>query len=174
MRLGYEWRPVPGFLDRYEVSDLGVVRSIPSVSHVKSRWGGMRTVRRSGQILKPRALPSGYLRVSLSGRAEQYIHTLVLTAFVGIRPDGMQCAHLDGNPANNCLSNLAWKTPVENNADKELHGTVMRGRSNPMGRKTHCKRGHAFDDNNTRRSSGRRHCRACHRIHSAARREKCA
>ena len=36
-------------------------------------------------------------------------------------------------PTNPRLENLAWGTKVENEADKELHGTVPRGDRNGSG-----------------------------------------
>jgi hypothetical protein len=58
------------------------------------------------------------------------VHALVLITFVGPCPDGMQCRHLDGNPTNNHVSNLAWGTPLENAQDTILHGTVGIGEKN--------------------------------------------
>lgn len=49
------------------------------------------------------------------------IHTLVLLAYVGPRPEGFVCRHLDGNPRNNHISNLKWGTYKENAADRTLH-----------------------------------------------------
>lgn len=43
-----------------------------------------------------------------------YIHNLVLEAFVGPRPDGMQCNHKDGNKLNNHVDNLEWVTHKNN------------------------------------------------------------
>lgn len=60
-------------------------------------------------------------------------HRVVLEAFVGPCPDGMECRHLDNNPLNNSLSNICWGTPIENMADKKVHGTEYdrRGSANP-------------------------------------------
>lgn len=72
----------------------------------------------------------GYARLQLSGEAgivTVCVHHLVLKAFVGPKPEGMECRHLDGNPANNRLSNLCWGTPRENQADKARHGTMLTG-----------------------------------------------
>lgn len=55
------------------------------------------------------------------------MHILVLTTFVGPCPSGMECRHIDGNPANNHKDNLAWGTRSENSQDKLLHGTHSRG-----------------------------------------------
>jgi hypothetical protein len=51
----------------------------------------------------------------------------VLLAFVGPRPDGTEAAHEDGDPANNRLGNLSWKTPKANQSDRVKHGTANRG-----------------------------------------------
>ena len=50
-----------------------------------------------------------------------------MEAFVGLRPQGMECCHNDGNPQNNHLSNLRWDTSKNNHADKVKHGTTNRG-----------------------------------------------
>ncbi len=55
------------------------------------------------------------------------IHRLVLEAFVGPCPEGMECRHLDGDGTNNRLENLAWGTPKENSADRRRHGTQVCG-----------------------------------------------
>lgn len=60
-------------------------------------------------------------------RVNRYVHRLVLEAFVGPCPAGHQCAHLDGDPSNNRVANLAWVTPAENNQHKVGHGTQRRG-----------------------------------------------
>lgn len=55
---------------------------------------------------------------------------LVLEAFVGPCPDGMEACHdPDPNPANNTLSNLRWDTPAGNAADCTRHGRRPRGSS---------------------------------------------
>jgi hypothetical protein len=54
-------------------------------------------------------------------------HHLVLEAFVGPRPDGMQCCHGDGNRQNNSPGNLRWDTPLANSRDKQKHGTQCHG-----------------------------------------------
>src|SRR5690606_7975235 len=63
-------------------------------------------------------------------------HCLVLAAFVSPRPDGMQGAHNDGNPANNKLANLRWATPKSNLADRVRHGTLLTGGRNPCAKLT--------------------------------------
>lgn len=147
-----QWKPYPSD-PRYMVSSDG-------------------DVMRNGKVLKPRPLPSGYLRISLGGTKDQYVHTMVLETFIGPRPNGHQASHLNGDNTNNFVLNLTWETPKQNNAWKRLHGTNPIGDRNHMGRKTHCKHGHEFTDENTRRHNGKRVCRACARESQRRRREK--
>lgn len=58
------------------------------------------------------------------------INVLVCETFHGPRPPRMQAAHLDGDTAHNNVSNLQWKTQLDNDADKDLHGTRARGEQN--------------------------------------------
>lgn len=144
-----EWRPVPGF-PGYEVSSLGRV--------VSKR-------RRCPQILKPWLDSHGYPRVGLrtdDGRALRSVHVVVATAFLGPRPDGCEVRHLDGSPLNNTPENLAWGTRSENERDKVRHGT------HNCASKTHCPKGHAYDEANTSFTPlGYRRCRACLRDFTA-------
>jgi hypothetical protein len=77
-------------------------------------------------MLRPTAGRQGYQKVDLDD-VTCAVHTLVLNAFVGPRPAGHECRHLDGDPANNALTNLAWGTHAENYRDKVRHGSVLRG-----------------------------------------------
>jgi predicted transcriptional regulator len=101
---------------RYRISDDGVVE------YPKS--GGWSPLR-----LKPD--DKGYLYAALHLGSGQYkrrqVGQLVLTAFVGPCPDGQECRHLNGNPGDNRLNNLAWGTRRENAQDRIRHGTQARG-----------------------------------------------
>lgn len=55
------------------------------------------------------------------------VHRILLEAFVGPCPKGMESCHGDGNRANNALSNLRYGTKLENGRDKVLHGTSRPG-----------------------------------------------
>lgn len=52
----------------------------------------------------------------------------MLEAFVGDppAPDAV-CRHLDGNPGNNQIANLAWGTQKQNIEDSIRHGTFRKG-----------------------------------------------
>lgn len=68
----------------------------------------------------------GYMQISLRTAPNVFlktkVHLIVLAAFVGQCPEGMECRHLDGDPTNNRLSNLRWGTPEENTLDRIKHG----------------------------------------------------
>lgn len=139
-----EWRTVKVATD-YEVSNLGRVRSHKG---------------REPRVLRPCVNGHGYHNQTLWVAGQPVFttaHVLVMEAFVGPRPDGMQVRHLDGNPANNALSNLAYGTPAENMQDKRRHGT------NTNLNKTHCPQNHPYDAANTYvvPKTGHRHCRKC-------------
>jgi hypothetical protein len=55
------------------------------------------------------------------------VHKLICEAFLGPKPDGLITRHLDGDPTNNKLSNLAYGTHKENEEDKRKHGNTMLG-----------------------------------------------
>jgi transposase-like protein len=157
------WRPIPG-RDGYEVSDLGRVRSVDRIGTRRLRDGRTVLANLKGRLLKRHVLGTGYLLVRL-GQGQAYVHHLVLEAFVGPRPAGHQAAHGDGDRRNASLANLRWATPKENAADMLLHGTRLFGTRNPMGRKTHCQRGHPYNEENTRICKGKRYCKPCMRDH---------
>lgn len=76
--------------------------------------------------LTPAKTP-GRLFVKLEGGRTFGVHRLVLLAFVGPCPEGMEGCHNDGNPHNNALSNLRWDSDKANQADRERHGRTARG-----------------------------------------------
>ena len=61
------------------------------------------------------------------GSKTHSVHRLILLAFVGPCPEEMEACHWDGNHRNNRLRNLRWDTHIENELDKERHGTRKKG-----------------------------------------------
>lgn len=107
------WKPVPGYESKYEVSDLGNVRSLDRI--VRGKDG--RDEIHHGKQLKPQTLKNGYLEVYLCAgakRKHRTIHSLVAEAFIGPRPEKHDVMHIDGNRANNTLQNLQYGTRSEN------------------------------------------------------------
>lgn len=80
--------------------------------------------------LKPAKQSRGYWTVRLNGRSEA-VHRLILEAFVGPCPIGMEACHNDGNKDNNVPSNLRWDTSKNNHADRHGHGTGQIGERSP-------------------------------------------
>lgn len=150
------WAPIPRHPD-YEVSTLGRVRSWKTYGPVKPR------------ILVTH-MEGGYVRATLS-RAQRRVHQLVLEAFVGPRPEGLLTRHLDGDPTNNRLDNLAYGTPSENMRDRRDHGTDANVN------KTKCANGHELTSENTlirkrpSSSSGGPTYRACRICRNKVKRE---
>lgn len=73
----------------------------------------------------------GYQNVTLGGRNGKKsfkIHRLLASLFLR-KPKKNQILvrHLDGNPRNNRLENLAWGTSQDNANDSRVHGTMVRG-----------------------------------------------
>lgn len=124
-----EWKPIAGFAG-YEVSSHGRVCSW----RVAGGKGGTSDV---GRLLKPYS-KSGYCYVNLRRDGKTVacaVHRLVLEAFVGPCPPGMEARHFpDATRSNNALRNLSWGTKEENAADKQVHGTVLRGERHNMAR----------------------------------------
>lgn len=110
------WKPVVGYEDRYFVSDQGRVKSI-----------------RSGILLRHSMVGSqrGYRAVKLYRAGEginHRVHRLVLEAFVGPMPDGLETRHINGDSCDNRLENLKYGTRAENIKDKVAHGTDVGNR----------------------------------------------
>ncbi len=72
-----------------------------------------------------------YKTVHLGKRNGRYVHRLVLEAFVGRCPRGMECCHKDGNRTNNQIANLRWDTRSANHIDMHEHATSIVGEKNP-------------------------------------------
>lgn len=99
--------------------------------------GVVPTIGRVWRRLKQtkRRKNSPYLFVGLRQNRKQlsvYVHHLVLRAFVGPCPKGMEACHNDGNPTNNAATNLRWDTRKNNHADKKKHGTWQGGENHGM------------------------------------------
>jgi hypothetical protein len=117
-----EWRDVPGFESQYEVSSLGNVRSVDRL--LTSKDGKIKRLK--GKMLRPGAGDRGYRSVVIVGSSMHVAH-LVAAAFFGVRPKKAHVAHLNGNPSDDGVSNLAYTTAKENNAHKIKHGTLVWG-----------------------------------------------
>lgn len=101
-------------------------------------------------------IANGYGQFWANGRM-RYAHRVAYEMLVGAIPDGMQLDHLCRN--RRCV-NPKHLEPVAARVN------TLRGESFAAvnAAKTHCAKGHAFDEHNTRRTkSGNRVCRSCNR-----------
>lgn len=117
-----EWREVSGF-PGYRVSNTGIIQTCRASN---ARWGKTKPwTDKKLQYLK-----SGHAMVTLTLHNKiylRYVHRLVLEAFVGPCPPGMEGCHEDGDPRNNHLQNLRWDTHKNNLRDRGRHGTFHTG-----------------------------------------------
>lgn len=159
---GEEWADIPGFEESYQASTHGRIKSL-----------GRKITRSTGavQFLKPRVLKStvdnaGRHRIYLRRDGKTHtrlVHQLVLEAFVGPCPAGMEVCHADDDSGNNHLSNLRYDTHRENLIERTRNG----GSHNAN--KDVCPRGHALVEPNLRlheAKKGWRQCLACTRAFS--------
>lgn len=117
---GERWLPIPGYEGRYDVSDHGRVRRL-KVSYGRALPAPeIATLKRAGRYWSAQLSHSGF-------RTREYIHRLVLLAFVGPAPAGREAAHVDGDTGNNRLANLMWATRSENAEHRRAHGTMPIG-----------------------------------------------
>lgn len=80
-----------------------------------------------------------YLAVTLmmGGKKKKgFVHIWVLSAFRGKKPMGMDSCHNDGSRTNNQIDNLRYDTREGNFADKNIHGTHLKGERHPKARLT--------------------------------------
>lgn len=123
-----EWRAVVGYEGKYEVSNSGRVRGVDRIIDRGRRW--------KGKEIKSKPLNSGHMHIQLTKCCWHLVHRLVLEAFVGPCPDGMEACHNNGNPSDNRVENLRWDTRRGNHADKVKHGTMARGSRNAKAKLT--------------------------------------
>lgn len=95
-----KWKPVVGYEGRYEVSDLGRIRS---------KW--------FDKILKPQGMNTGYKLISLTVNRKHknaLVHRLVAHAFLESIEGKKLVNHKNGDKSDNRAVNLEWCTYSEN------------------------------------------------------------
>ena len=158
------WLPIAGYEGYYDVSDHGRVRSHDRWLEVPNRWGTTTRYFKPGRILREKRKKSplhAYANVILSVNDVQdtrQVHRLVLEAFVGPCPPGMEACHGPAGLMDNSLSNLRWGTWSENAYDR------VRDGNHEKANREACPRGHALALPNLQPNEyarGHRKCYAC-------------
>jgi len=131
------WKDIPEFEGRYAISNMGRAKSLER----DVPYATIYLQHRSECILALSFTDDGYPRINLYQERSKHfvrkIHQLVLEAFVGPCPEGMEARHLNGNKLDNRLANLTWGTRLENMRDrKEQGGYDLRGEKHPSNKLT--------------------------------------
>lgn len=119
-----EWRDIPGYEGRYQVSNLGRVKSLPKYHQKKET------------ILKGDVDKWGYIHVRLclneKLRRKHSVHRLVAIAFIPNPSNYPEIDHINTNPSDNEVSNLRWATRRMNLANpitREKKSLASKGRT---------------------------------------------
>jgi HNH endonuclease len=111
-----EWRPMPGF-SKYEVGNAGEMRRIETGRVLRACRTARARDRLHVTLMNDDNLPRSVT-----------LQIAVCLAFHGEKPSPRhQAAHRNGDPNDNRSGNLRWATPEENQADRILHNTDVRG-----------------------------------------------
>lgn len=96
-----EWKDIPGYEDRYMISDMGCIFS-----------------KYRKRVLTPKKSGGGYLAITLAKNGKKkryYIHRLVAEIFLpSANGKRAEVNHIDLDKTNNCVTNLEWVSKRDN------------------------------------------------------------
>lgn len=128
---GVEYKDIPDF-PGYRVGSDGSVWSCLAIGNGLNSKGLSRQCD-AWHRLRPAPDKGGYPCVTIRRDGRTFcrkVHVLVLSAFVGPRPQKMDGCHNDGNRSNSRVDNLRWDTRQGNLRDRISHGTICCGDKN--------------------------------------------
>jgi hypothetical protein len=104
----------------------------------------------------------GYGVVQLGrGEPRSGAHRVSWRLHCGPIPDGLHVLHRCDNPPCTRPDHLFLGTALDNQRDASAKGRLSVAGKGWLGLRTHCPRGHAFDEANTKVHNGVRLCRKC-------------
>ena len=114
------WKPIKGYEDSHEASNLGRIRCVYREFLVKRRVKGkdFTYMQKIYPSIRSVCNTHGYLSVKIKGDSKR-VHRLVAEAFIPNPYCKSEVNHIDEDKKNNKASNLNWCTPKENSN----HGT---------------------------------------------------
>jgi len=109
------WLPVVGLEEYYHVSNLGRIKSL-------ERTDRLGRFHPEGLLALPLIGRYCQVRFSVDGVVTpKRVHQVVMEAFVGPKPKGMEVRHKDDDGSNNELSNLCYGTSKQNSNDQRFN-----------------------------------------------------
>lgn len=112
------WKTIIGFEERYEISNLGRIRSIQT-NHNKKQ----SIIRK--QYIRSKTCQYSYVQLWCKNKGKAFaVHRLVAIHFIPNPAKKPMVNHLDGNKLNNNWDNLEWCTYFENH--KHAFKTKLR------------------------------------------------
>ena len=111
------WKPINGYENLYEISNLGRVKSKPREWFQKHRSGKLVKYKKTENLLKLQADRKGYIHVDLFKNKiaeRKLVHRLVAEHFIDNPNNYKYINHIDSNPSNNNVKNLEWCTQSYN------------------------------------------------------------
>lgn len=131
------WRDIEGLEGCYQVSNYGRVKSLAHTVEKnytqRTRCKGVHTIKEAFKSIWNHT--NGYKMVTIKGK-KYYVHRLVANAFIENPNNLKEVNHINGDKANNLVSNLEWVTRSEN--QKHASDVLMQriGEKNPSAKLT--------------------------------------
>ncbi|AZA49777.1 hypothetical protein EG346_17025 [Chryseobacterium carnipullorum] len=120
------WKDVQEFENNYQISNFGRLRSIARKINSSIQPCGYRINK--PRIILPQDNGKGYQQYYVkfnNVRVMKYAHRLVAKYFLDNPYGKLEVNHIDGNKANNHVSNLEWNT-LQENRDHAVNTNLMR------------------------------------------------
>lgn len=112
------WKDIVGFEGYYQISNLGIVKSIIREIPLTTKCGNNTTRTSKEKFIKQKLnISGGYLKVDISKNAKQkqlLIHRLIAEYFIPNPYNKPMVNHINGIKTDNRIVNLEWCTQKEN------------------------------------------------------------